>query len=150
MFPATWIERFPTVPFLGRLRAWLEPGRPPIPVFGEISFGLWRPPLDLCEAVREFVIRVELPGLAPDQILVRCEAGILTIAGTREEVREVEEIDFPLRERVHGSFSRSVRLPAEANEADVRTTFSHGLLTVRVGKKAMCSSPGGWTHRSIC
>jgi HSP20 family molecular chaperone IbpA len=149
MLPATWIERLPDVPFLGRLRAWLEPGRPPIPVFGEISFGLWRPTLDVCEAVEEFVIRVDLPGLAPEQIRVRCESGILTIAGTRDEIREVEEIDFPLRERVHGSFSRSIRLPAEADETDVRTTVSHGLLTVRVGKRPAGSSFGGWTHRSV-
>lgn len=149
MFPATWIERFPDVPFLGRLRAWLEPGRSTIPAFGEVSFGLWRPTLDICEALREFVIRVELPGLDPSQVRVTCSGGVLTIAGTREEIREHEEIDFPLRERTFGSFSRSIQLPAEADDSDVRTVFAHGLLVVRVGKQTLGAGLGGWTHRSF-
>lgn len=149
MFPATWIERFPDVPFFGRLRAWLEPGRSSIPEFGEISFGLWRPTLDICEALREFVIRVELPGLEPSQVRVTCDRGVLTIAGTREEIREQEEIDFPLRERTFGSFSRSIQLPAEANDGDVRTAFANGLLVVRVGKQSLGTGLGGWAHRSV-
>ncbi len=149
MFPATWIERFPEVPFFGRLRAWLEPGKSSIPEFGEISFGLWRPALDICEALREFVVRVELPGLDPSQVRVTCDGGILTISGTREEIREQEEIDFPLRERTFGSFSRSIRLPAEADDGDVRTSFANGLLVVRVGKRELGSGIGGWTHRSF-
>ena len=89
------------------------------------------------------MVRVELPGLDPSQVRVTCDGGILTIAGTREEIREHEEIDFPLRERTFGSFSRSIRLPAEADDGDVRTTFANGLLVVRVGKRSLGSGIGG-------
>jgi HSP20 family molecular chaperone IbpA len=145
MLPAGWVERLPVGVFVGRLRSWLEPARVgviPLPDFQDVSYGLWRPTLDLCESTREFVIRMELAGLEPEQVKVRCEGGILTVSGTREEAREAEEIGFPLRERRFGSFSRSIRLPLDAVLHDLRTDFSHGLLTIRVPKRLEGAEPG--------
>lgn len=137
MLPAGWVERLPVGAFMGRLRAWFEPGGGgalALPDFQDVSFGLWRPALDLCESSREFVIRVELPGLGPEQVRIRAEGGLLTVSGTREEARELDEIGFPLRERRFGSFSRSIRLPAEASLSELRTEFRNGLLTIRIAK----------------
>ena len=150
MFPATWIERVPEFPSSGGSGPGFAPGKSAVPEFGlEISFG----PL----ASRSGHLRSPegvrgpcgTPVLDPSQVRVTCDGGILTIAGTREEIREHEEIDFPLRERTFGSFSRSIRLPAEADDGDVRTTFANGLLVVRVGKRSLGSGIGGWTHRSF-
>lgn len=138
MLPTGWVERLPVGAFVGRLRSWLGPARVgaiTLPDFQDVSFGLWVPTLDLCESTREFIIRMELAGLDPEQVLVRCEAGVLTVSGTREEAREVDEIGFPLRERRFGSFSRSIRLPRDAVLHDLRTHFSHGLLTIRIPKR---------------
>lgn len=146
MLPAGWIERLPVGALVGRLRSWLGPsagvGTLSLPDFHDVSFGLWSPTLDLCEYAREFVIRMELAGLEPEQVLVRCQGGILTVSGTREEAREVGEIGFPLRERRFGSFSRSIRLPPDAALHDLDTRFSHGLLTIRIPKRTGYPAPG--------
>lgn len=138
MLPASWVDRFPPAALLARVRAWFDGGgQSPLalPDFQDVSFGLWRPTLDLCELTHEFVVRVELAGLAPEEVEIRCDGGILTVAGTREESRDHGTIDFPLRERHFGSFSRSIRLPPEARLHDHRTSFSNGLLTIRIPKR---------------
>jgi len=135
MLPAPWVDRFQGFPLLARLRSWIEGNGVGIPDFGEVSFGLWRPSLDLCESVEGFVLRIELPGVDPGQVRIHADRGLLTIAGTRDESREIGEIGFPLRERTFGSFSRSIQLPAEAEAGQHLSTFEHGVLTIRVPRR---------------
>lgn len=77
----------------------------------------------------EFIIRVELPGVDPDNdIDVIVANGCLTIKGERrQEHRDDQELDFH-----YGSFIRSLALPIGVDESDVHATYDDGILEVKV------------------
>ncbi|MEU8246275.1 Hsp20/alpha crystallin family protein [Nonomuraea sp. NPDC048916] len=74
-----------------------------------------------------YVLRAELPGIDPDKdIEVTVKDGILTIHGERQE-KETEEHRTEFR---YGSFTRSVSLPAGADENDVKAVYDKGVLEI--------------------
>lgn len=76
-----------------------------------------------------YVVRAELPGIDPDKDLeVTVADGILTInAERREEFTDKHRSEFR-----YGTFSRSVSLPAGADEEHVEAVYGHGILEVTV------------------
>jgi HSP20 family protein len=83
----------------------------------------------------KYVIRAELPGMDPEKdVEVTVADGLLTInAERREEVTDKHRSEFH-----YGTFSRSVTLPAGADEEHVEAIYGHGILeiTVSLGKDA--------------
>ena len=86
-------------------------------------------PMRVEDFVRDgsYVIRAELPGVDPEKDLtVTVANGILTIKAERRE----EAIGKHHSEFRYGTFSRSVTLPASADESHIEATCSHGVLEV--------------------
>jgi len=77
-----------------------------------------------------YVLRAELPGIDPDKDvdITVCD-GQLTIKAERTERKEIKGRS----EFSYGSFTRSVTLPAGADEEDIKATYDKGILTVSVG-----------------
>jgi len=76
-----------------------------------------------------YVVRAELPGIDPDRDLeVTVANGILRIKAERQEERS----DKHHSEFHYGTFSRSVTLPAGADENHVEAIYGHGILEVTV------------------
>jgi len=82
-----------------------------------------------------YVVRAELPGIDPEKDLeVTVAGGILTIkAERREESNGKHHSEFH-----YGAFSRSVALPAGADEEHIEAVYGHGILevTVKLADKA--------------
>lgn len=76
-----------------------------------------------------YVMRAELPGMAPEDIDVLISEGVLTVQAERTE-KDVTKDHSEIR---YGTISRSVALPPGANEDDVTADYADGMLTVRVG-----------------
>ena len=89
------------------------------------------PAVNIFQGEDGYVIRVEVPGVAPDQIQVESQGRTLTISGKRE-VRAPEGGAFHRRERSSGEFSRSLQLPDELDLARAEAACTHGVLTIRV------------------
>jgi HSP20 family protein len=81
------------------------------------------------------VVQAEVPGVKPEQLHVQVEAGRLTISGERAWSTE-KDLSYHRRERRSGRFSRTIQLPAEADNENVRAELRNGLLTVRIPKQA--------------
>jgi HSP20 family protein len=95
---------------------------------------MWEPTLDLSETEKEFVIRLEAPGMARDDFDVDLDRNLLTLSGKRE-LRKVETgEDYLWQERQEGRFVRTIRLPAQVQESKVEATYTDGVLTVRLPK----------------
>jgi HSP20 family molecular chaperone IbpA len=78
------------------------------------------------------VIRAELPGIDPDKdITVTIDSGVLTVKAERREEKKGEHRS----EFRYGAFSRSVSLPAGADESDVTASYAKGILEIRIGMK---------------
>jgi HSP20 family protein len=79
-------------------------------------------------------MRLEVPGVAPEQITIEGQGRTLTVAGKREGTVP-EGASFHRRERGTGAFSRSIQLPDDLDVTRAEATYKHGILTVRVPKK---------------
>lgn len=96
--------------------------------------GTLAPPADLIADEQGLTILVDLPGVRKDEVDVQVERGALVISGTKT-MEEGEEAVLR-RERVYGSFSRTIPLPDEADLEQVTAKLRQGELEVRVGRKA--------------
>ena len=78
-------DRFFTAPFLGEPLAFpLEPMR---------EYGAeWMPVLDLAETPKEYVIRLEAPGIHKENLDINLTGNVLKITGRKEAVQELAEI----------------------------------------------------------
>jgi HSP20 family protein len=87
-------------------------------------------------------IALELPGVAESDIDVTVHEGVVTVSGEKTSEREEEGETYFFSERTYGSFSRSFRLPPDADAAAVAAELKDGLLTIRVPKKAPKAAEG--------
>ena len=97
---------------------------------------VWAPAVDVRETNDELQVTAELPGLAPQDVNVTVENGVLTISGEKkQEVREgTEDSNYYLYERRYGRFERSFSLPRTVNADQVKARFDNGVLTIALPK----------------
>ncbi|MBX3028448.1 Hsp20/alpha crystallin family protein [bacterium] len=80
-------------------------------------------------------VRAELPGVDPAAIAINVEGRTLTIKAERREERR-EKGAYQLRERAFGSFSHAFRLSDDLDGEAITAEAKHGVLTVRIPKRA--------------
>lgn len=92
------------------------------------------PDLDFRETPKEYVVRLDLPGIEKDKIDVKVKNGTLVVSGRRETEAEDEgeEGGYYRMERSFGSFTRSFPLPADASSEGMTAEAKNGVLTVRI------------------
>lgn len=97
----------------------------------------WMPAVDVKEEDQRFVISADVPGIAPEDIEVTMEHGMLTIKGERKlETRDEGDNGYRRIERVHGSFYRRFSLPDTADPEKVAAKGANGVLEIVIPKKA--------------
>jgi len=85
-----------------------------------------------------YMVRAELPGIDPEKdVEVTVGAGYLTIHAERHDKTEGKH----RTEFRYGSFTRSLPLPANADQDSVKATYHDGILTVTVGLKVEKKEP---------
>ena len=67
-------------------------------------------------------------------IEVSLHDGSLTIRGERKSEKEEKEKNYHRIERSHGSFQRTVALPAEVDDSKAEAVFKKGVLEVKLPK----------------
>ena len=112
-------------------------------VFGPLGFELpemkvfetaWAPSVDVTETEKEFVVRLEAPGVHKENMDVNLEGNVLTLSGRREFRKDEETEEYIWREREEGNFVRSLRMPKPVQEGKVTAMYENGILTVRLLK----------------
>ena len=88
-------------------------------------------PLDVVRHETDVTLRLDVPGIDPEQLEVTVDRGVLTISGKREEER-TENDKFFVRERTMGTFTRRLRLPETLNADAVEASYANGVLEVRI------------------
>lgn len=81
-------------------------------------------------------IAIELPGVGEDDIDLSVEDGVVLLKGEKRSEREEKGEKWYFSERQYGSFSRSFRLPPDADANKVDARLKDGVLTVTVPKTA--------------
>ena len=79
-------------------------------------------------------IAVELPGVRQEDIEITVDDGVVTVKGEKKESREEKGETWYFSERQYGAFSRSFRLPADADPEKITADLKEGVLTLSVAK----------------
>ena len=91
----------------------------------------WAIPIDLMQDGDNVVMHATIPGVAPEDIDVTIEDGVLTI---NAENPNENDGSFIIRERRAGKLYRALRLPNTLDVAKAETDYKHGVLTLTFPK----------------
>jgi HSP20 family protein len=92
------------------------------------------PAMDVSENDNQYTISVELPGVGKEDVHVEFGEGMVTVRGEKRSEHEEKRDQRRYAERSYGVFSRSFRLPADADADRIDASFKDGVLTLRVPK----------------
>jgi HSP20 family protein len=109
---------------------------------GFLGRGAWRgdlnaiftPAVDIEETPENFVVKVDLPGVAQKDVKVSLIGDTLTIRGERKKETQTKEGNHHRLERVHGTFERSFTLGVPVRNDQVKAQVKDGVLEVHVPK----------------
>ena len=95
----------------------------------------FKPPIDLFEEAERYVLRADLPGVAPKDLEVHVEDGVLTLRGERKTDSDVARESYLRVERAHGKFAAQISLPASVDPRAIRATQRNGVIEVVLPKR---------------
>jgi HSP20 family protein len=97
--------------------------------------GDWQPPVDLFEEGQRYVLRVDLPGVAPADVQVFVEEGSLFVRGERRKDASAASEAYLRVERPTGRFSAQVCLPGSVDPQRIQARHHNGVLEVVLHKR---------------
>jgi HSP20 family protein len=90
------------------------------------------PPVDVFEDGSDIVVKAEIPGMKKEEITVDVGPDTVRISGKKAKEEKVERRSYYRFERAAGTFTRTVRLPAEVELEKAHATYHEGVLEIRV------------------
>jgi len=110
-----------------REAAMRQPEIPQEPEMGELAVDVYQTP----DAI---VIKAFIAGVQPNSVDISLTREMVTITGTRQDEKEVEEDGYYQQELFWGSFSRTILLPEEVDVDLAEASEKHGILVLRLPK----------------
>ena len=90
--------------------------------------------VDVYQTPDAIVVKALIAGVHPNSIDISLTREMLTISGTRQDEREVDEEHYFQRELYWGAFSRTILLPEEVDVDLAEASERHGILMIRLPK----------------
>jgi HSP20 family protein len=101
----------------------------------------WTPELEVFERDHRLIVRVDLPGLTKEDVTLEAFEGALIISGERKHETNEEKEGWYRSERTYGRFYRVIALPEGVNGAEIKATFTNGVLELTIPVPAKAASP---------
>ncbi len=96
----------------------------------------WLPATDVSSDANGYTFTFDVPGVSKNAIQVSLEDHVLTVTGERiSEETTGEGTSLHRSERMYGRFTRSFKLPADADAESVNANYRDGVLVLRVAKQ---------------
>jgi len=100
-----------------------------------LASGTWAPPVDLCETEKLISVRVELPGVAAEQIRIGLTNSKLRVWGDKKRRSSRRRIiSYLCSERSFGKFERVVPLRWTVSIRDATAELKDGVLLLHLPK----------------
>jgi HSP20 family protein len=110
-----------------------------VELFGEFPDRLrsnrWRPAVDVFETTYALVARIELPGVAGEDIHVNVEGDLLKVSGMRRPPSGGDVGRLHQMEIAFGPFERKVKIASPFERQAVSARLEDGVLSVTLPKK---------------
>ncbi len=92
------------------------------------------PAAELDEKGDALYLKLEVPGMKPDDLSVEVTADSVSISGERKTERKTEEHGVTRSEFRYGRFERVIPLPARIQNTDVTAEYKDGILHLTLPK----------------
>ncbi|NEP16048.1 MAG: Hsp20/alpha crystallin family protein [Leptolyngbya sp. SIO4C1] len=92
------------------------------------------PAAELEETDDAYHLKLEVPGMEPDDINVEVTAEAVAISGERKSESRTEEKGMTRTEFSYGKFQRVIPLPGRVNNQDVSAEYKNGVLALNLPK----------------
>jgi HSP20 family protein len=92
----------------------------------------WRPAADVYRHASGWLIKLELAGVAPEQVEVIARGRHLIIRGRRRDATLARGYACYAMEIVYSEFERVLELPVELDRAELLTRYRDGMLLVNL------------------
>ncbi len=79
---------------------------------------------------------MEIPGMRAEDLKLSLEGSMLTVSGERKFEATRKEARYRRVDRSHGSFLRTLTLPATVDPNTVKAKYEDGILHVTITRKA--------------
>ncbi|HJU06405.1 MAG TPA: Hsp20/alpha crystallin family protein [Nitrospiraceae bacterium] len=97
--------------------------------------GTWAPACNAFEDEHGYQVHAAVPGIDRKDIEIVMEDGVLTLKGERKDEATDSKRAYFSREIGVGAFSRSFKLPTDADPNKVSASYKEGMLTISVAKR---------------
>ena len=94
----------------------------------------WLPAVDIREQEQGYLLVMDVPGLAAEDLDVDLHEGVLTVRGSRSDEETKQGEHYVRVERRQGKFARQFRVPPSTRPEDLRASVKDGVLTIHVPK----------------
>jgi HSP20 family protein len=95
---------------------------------------MWNPAVDFSDTDKEYIVRMEVPGIPKENLDIQVEGQLLTLTGHREVQKQQENEEFFWKEREEGRFVRTLRLPAPVVVEKIEAIVQDGVMIVHLPK----------------
>jgi HSP20 family protein len=87
------------------------------------------PPVNIFQQGDDFVVVVELPGVAKGDLRIEAKENAVRIAG-KKDVEYHEDASIHRRERIRGVFDRTIAIPIQIDPNGIRAEYRDGVLAL--------------------
>ncbi|BCX81625.1 HSP20 family protein [Methylomarinovum caldicuralii] len=91
-------------------------------------------PAEVKEEKDKLIVRMEIPGMEPDQFDIQIVGDTLVVRGEKLAEREESGGHYYLLERAYGAFERAIPLPVPVDENRAEARYRNGVLTLVLPK----------------
>ena len=102
------------------------------------SENFWYPAADVYRTGEGWVVKVELAGVAPDELTVEISGDTLRVAGTRRDEAVTETVSYHQLEITYSRFEKTLRFPCSIEGAALLRDYRDGLLILHLRGEERC------------
>lgn len=95
------------------------------------------PMINVRETEGEYQVELAAPGLEKDDFEISIDNGYLIIKAEKSLKKEEKEDNFTRQEFSYNSFRRSLLLPEDVKEEEIKATYENGVLKFNLSKKEL-------------
>lgn len=95
---------------------------------------LWLPAADVYQTADGWVVKVELAGVAAEDVEIEVQGNLLYIAGCRKDKSCAAGVAYQQMEITYSRFEKSLEFPASIEGVQLDHMFENGLLIIRLKK----------------
>ncbi|MCE5229247.1 Hsp20/alpha crystallin family protein [bacterium] len=98
----------------------------------------WQPAVDVYTGREGWLIKFDLAGVRPEDIQILAKGRNLTVSGVRRDWTILEEQRAWSMEIAYNRFERTVRLPCQLEDLNIRSEYRDGMLMIIVTPERPC------------